>query len=399
MLRRSMTLPLRIVLVVVAAHALFLAAMAFQHGPVGAIRMMRDGDPDIGDFAHPPFRTLSASEHPYRFPRSELPYSPPPGVVERFGATDYFDLLRNNDTVAFIVVEQGTVVLEEYFQGHESDSLSQVFSVSKAITSILVGLAIDDGYLESVDQSIVSVVPELKRRGYQGVKLEDLLTMQSGSAYVEDSNPFGIHASFNFSNDLEHRILAVPMEGQPGRVWRYKSGDNALLGLVLSRALGAETVTQFADRRLWATLGMKHPGIWATDREHGGLERTWCCLALSAIDLAKIGKLYLDRGRWNGRQLIPERWVQSSTRPAIPVDRWPAPAREMGFLNYGYQWYVVDPREGDFSAFGKDGQFLYVNPQTETIVVRLGWSLGTLATSQWVELLQGLASRPSPKSQ
>jgi CubicO group peptidase (beta-lactamase class C family) len=290
------------------------------------------------------------------------------------------------------VIRQGEILYERYYQDHGPDQISQVFSVSKSVTSALVGAAIQDGLIESVDQPVTDFLPELAAQGWDQVSLGQLLSMTSGSDYVENDNPFGEHVIFNYTPDLEARILEQRMVDEPGSEWRYKSGDNALLGLILDRVVAPRSLTDYAQEKLWTPLGMEHDGRWSIDQAgEAGLERTWCCLAASARDLAKIGQLYLQDGVANGEQVIPPGWVAESTQPAFADALWGADYRAIGVRGYGYQWWLASQDEGDFFALGKDGQYLYVNPTTEVIIVRLGWSSGDLPLSAWLSLFQYIA--------
>lgn len=362
-------------------------------GPTTVFRIIRYGDTDIDDFSHYPGRELQPSDDPYRFDRKEQEVHIPVEALLPYGSEGRLArILEQNDSIAFLIIQGETILYERYFQGHTPSSLSQAFSMSKSFTSALIGMAIADGYVESVDQAITDFIPELKQHGFQEVKIEHLLTMTSGSSYVENDNPFGEHVILNYTTELEDRILGFEMATKPGEKWRYKSGDNALLALALDRALGEETIAAYAQRRVWTPLGMEHRGVWSIDHEGNGLEKTWCCLAAAAHDFAKLGRLYLNHGAWNGRQILPSDWVESSTSGRLPASIWPSEYRSVGWWNYGYQWWLASEEKGDYFALGKDGQILYLNPESDVIILRLGWSSGGLASSEWISMFQSIAA-------
>jgi CubicO group peptidase (beta-lactamase class C family) len=178
----------------------------------------------------------------------------------------------------------------------------------------------------------------------------------------------------------------------------YKSGENALLGLILERALKGKTITQYTQERLWTPLGMEYGGLWSLDREDG-LEKTWCCLSATARDLAKIGVLYREGGQWQGRAIVSKKWVDDSTRSGpYSAEQWQRTEYGAGFWNYGYQWWLVNEARGDFIARGKDGQFVYVDAAHGVVVVRLGYGLGerngkALATTDWLALFRAVADK------
>jgi CubicO group peptidase (beta-lactamase class C family) len=361
-------------------------------GPVTVFRIIRYGDTNIDDFSHYPGRDLRASDSTFQFTQSDEELDVPAAALLEYGSGgDLERILESNDSIAFLVIRGETIRYERYFQGHTSSSLSQAFSMSKSFTAALIGMAIDDGYIAGVDQPVVDLVPELAEAGFEGVKIHHLLTMMSGSSYIENDNPFGEHVILNYTPHLEQEILSFEMEDEPGAVFRYKSGDNALLALALDRALGAETITGYTQRRLWAPLGMTHDGVWTIDHQGDGLEKTWCCLAATARDFAKLGRLYLDHGNWNGHQVLSSDWVDRSTRGQIPEAAWPEAFESIGWWNYGYQWWLASEDEGDYFALGKDGQIMYIDPNRDLIVLRLGWSTGDLPASQWISLFQRIA--------
>lgn len=380
------------VLAFTAIFARWLMVAGWQGGADAVLRFVRHGTTTIEDFRHYPARHLAPSRSPFRF-AAAAEDRPVPEVVEiaAIGRRNLGEVLSASDTIAFVMVKHDAILLERYGEDHSAESLSQYFSVSKSITSVLVGAAVEDGIIRSVDQGIVDFVPEFAGRGFDRLTIAHLLTMTSGLAYVESDNPFGLHVPFNYTSDIERMMLAFRPGVEPGTQYRYKSGDVGLLSLVLSRALAPKTLTAYAQERLWEPLGMEHEGVWSLDRADG-LEKSWCCLAGSARDLARIGRLFLANGEWNGVRVLSSAWIERSVQEEGVDDAvWPADFAVAGFRNYGYLWWLLAKDEGDYLAQGKDGQFLYVNPARETIIVRLGRGTGELRTSQWVSLFRFLA--------
>ncbi len=386
------------VAIIVLACAAVFSSWFIVAGPSGGydavLRFIRHGSTTIDDFKHYPARYLSASLSPYRFP--ELPGGrrvPEVVEVKTDGPRRLEDVLSSSETIAFLIVKDDTIRFERYYNDHTAASLSQYFSVSKSITSALIGAAIDEGIISSVDQSVVDFVPELTSRGFDHVSIMHLLTMTSGIDYDEDDNPFGLHVPFNYTSDIERMMLNFRLRVEPGTEWRYKSGDTALLSLILSRALAPKTITAYAQERIWSPLGMEQPGVWSLDRDDG-LEEAWCCLAGTARDLAKLGRLYLLRGKWDGKRILSADWIERSVwSGAVDDALWPADFSAAGFQGYGYSWWILSRDEGDYLAQGKDGQFLYVNPTQRTIIVRLGRSTGDLRISQWVSVFRYLSHK------
>lgn len=377
-----------------AAILLVLAAWVLVAGPVTVARVIRFGDSQIDDFRHDPGRELAPAAEPWALHQSRLAL--PQDIALPGGGESLEAWLADHDTIAFLLLADDRLVSEHYFQGHSASSISQLFSVTKSVTSALVGAAIQDGLISSVEQPITDYVPELSERSFDRVTLHHLLTMTSGSAYRENDNPFGEHVILNYTPRLEGRILEFEMESDPGSEYRYKSGDNALLGLALARSLGAETISEYAQRRLWQPAGMEHAAEWTLDRAQDGLERTWCCLAASARDLARFGLLYANRGEGPRGQVLPAEWVARSTAPQVSAELWPEEYERAGWDGYGYQWWLASAEAGDYFALGKDGQYLYVNSMERVVIVRLGWSQGGLTSSQWLQVFREVSGALAP---
>lgn len=388
-----MNIILRILIGLLVTGLLIIAAWMVVAGPRTVLHVLRRGDTQIDDFLHEPYREMAPGPDPYAFASIPLQDGPSITVPVPSGSVTALDeLLQANETIAFLVLKRDRLVIERYYQGQTAGSRSQSFSMAKSFTSMLVGLAIQDGYFQSVDQPITDFIPELVGRGFEQVTLRHLLTMTSGSAYLENDNPFGIHVILNYTPELERRILTFRMADEPGTVWRYKSGDNALLGLALSRALAPKTITEYMQERVWAPLQMESAGLWSLDHPGDGLEKTWCCLAATPRDYLKLGRLFLQNGAWEGRQIVSPEWVHESTQVGgVQAAAWDEAYRRIGVWNYGYQWWLVSQEDGSYLANGKDGQYLYINPAEDTVILRLGWSTDNLPLSQWIILFNYLA--------
>ena len=368
---------------------LILAIWSVVAGPVTVYRVITRGDTTVYDYKRFPGRSLTPSPVPYRFDVDLQDGLLPETIhLDISGGKTFDDLLETSKTLAFLIIQDDVLVFEYYGNGHSESAISQIFSTSKSILSILVGTAIDDGLITSVKDPVTKYVPELAGAGFENVTIENLLNMQSNMDYFENDNPFGEHVIFNFTNHLEDEILGLRVLTKPDRQFRYKSGDNALLGLILDRTLGDKTITQYIQERLWNSLGMEHGGVWGVDRLDG-LERTWCCLSMSARDLAKFGQLYLQNGNWNGTHIVPPEWVETSTMfGAYTSNEWPSDMSKIGASNYKYQWWLLSGNDGNYSSWGKDGQFVYVNPQKGLVIVRLGETDGGLP---WFRIFQEIA--------
>ncbi|MBX3724762.1 MAG: serine hydrolase [Xanthomonadales bacterium] len=357
------------------------------------LRLMRHGTTTVDDFRHYPARPLRGAvdgRHDGRVAGADWqPRVLVPG--DDAGRRDLAGFLAENGTISLVVRRNGALRYEYLAPEASASTPSQWFSVSKSVLAVMVGAAIRDGILPGVDSRVVDHVPELAGRGLDGLSLRHLLTMTSGLAYVESDNPFELHVPFNYTSDIERMIVRFRPRGAPGEAFEYKSGDTALLGLVLSRALAPRTLSDYAQARLWSALPLSDDGVWSLDRDDG-LEKVWCCLAGSARDLARIGELYLDGGVAQGTRIVAADWIAASVgSAAVAPPMWPASSVAAGFRGYGYGWWLLSAERGDYLAQGKDGQFLYVDPSRAVVIARLGRSAAGLRASQWAALFRSLA--------
>lgn len=287
--------------------------------------------------------------------------------------------LNDNKTVAFLIIRNDTIQYEKYFRGYDKASIVPSFSMAKSVTSILIGCAIDEGLIKSVEEPITNYIPELSKNGFEKVTIKHLLQMTSGIKFNESYvNPFGDAASFYYGRDLRKQIGKMKLKSEPGKKFDYVSGNTQLLGLVLERSLKGKTITSYLQEKLWTPLGMEYDASWSIDRKEKGLEKTFCCLNARARDFAKLGRLYKNKGNWNGKQIISQNWVEASTK---------RDTTEGSAAFYQYQWWLPTPNE-DFMAEGILGQFIYVNPSKDLIIVRLGKNEGK---GNWWSLFTSLA--------
>ncbi len=288
----------------------------------------------------------------------------PKTIEDKNGKIQTFDeYLKESKTVAFIIIKNDTIQYEKYFKGYDQERIVPSFSMAKSVTSILIGCAINDGFIKSVNEPIIDYIPELKKRGFEKVTIKHLLQMTSGIKFTESYvNPFGDAASFYYGRNLRKQIAKMKLQAEPGTAFNYVSGNTQLLGLVLERSLKGKTVTQYLQEKIWTPLGMEYDASWSIDKKKNGLEKTFCCLNARARDFAKIGRLYKNKGNWNGKQIVSQKWVEESTKPEI---------KDGSVKQYQYQWWFPS-QNGDYMAVGILGQFIYVNPAKDLIIVRLG---------------------------
>lgn len=320
---------------------------------------------DITDHKIFPKRCISNDSVKFTFPNSLKPKSPKTITTSKDKKVEFDDFLKESNTVAFLIIKNDSIHYEKYFNKYDTSSIVASFSMAKSVTSILIGCAIDDGLIQSVNEPITNYLPNMGE-GFNKVTIEHLLQMTSGIKFNENYfNPFGHAASFYYGRKLHKEVRNLKMETEPGTEFMYASGNTQVLGLVLEKALKGKTISQYLQEKLWKPLQMEYSASWSIDKKKNGVEKTFCCLNARARDFAKIGRLYKNNGNYNDKQIVSKSWVEQSTK----VDTTNG---SEGYYQYG--WWKSKPN--DFVAIGILGQYIYVNPEKDIIIVRLGKDKG-----------------------
>ncbi len=378
---------------------LALALLSWLHAvyPLNYVyRVLAWQDASYDDYKKFPARLIGKSDRPYRFGRLEQEQAIA-AAFERHPKIDQFDqFLEATGTTAFMVVKDADILYERYFHGHARDSVQSSFSVAKSLLSILVGIALEEGRVESVDDPITRYLPELASRDprFAQITLKRLLTMRSGLKYSRAVNfPFVnadppktyYHPDLRSIALTESRIVE-----ESGARFRYNNYNALLVGLILERATGT-SVSAYFEEKVWRPIGAEYDASWSLDNR--GFEKMESGFNARAVDFAKIGRLFLKKGAWEGVALVSERWVEESTQlgsayePEAPVNprRW----------SYKYFWWGV-PKTGiddDFMAIGRFGQFIYISPKNNIVIVRNGPESREFSDPDWTELFHNAAAQ------
>lgn len=274
-------------------------------------------------------------------------------------------MLKELETIAVLVIQNDSLVYEQYDEGYNDSSWSGSFSMAKSITSLLIGAALKEGKIHSLQDPVGNYLPEFASGKKATVKIIDLLTMSSGTDWDESyANPLSVTTQAYYGSDIYKVATNVNVIHTPGTLHSYKSGDTQLLGLILEKATG-KSLSAYAAEKLWQPMGAEHPALWSTDHT-GGSEKAYCCFNSNARDFARFGKLMLDSGRWKGTEIITPEYYTASIKPCMIPDEGGQPCDY-----YGYQWWIV-PGQPVFYARGILGQYVIVIPDKKLIVVRLG---------------------------
>lgn len=272
----------------------------------------------------------------------------------------YMEAMR---TSGVLVLKDGKVVLERYGLGRKPQERWTSFSVAKSVTSTLVGAAIQDGYIKSLDEPVTTYIPQLKGGGYDGVTVRQLITMTSGVKWNEDyTDPNSDVAKVGFAvtepgvNPIVSYMKTLPRETAPGEKFVYKTGETDLAGILVSNAVG-KPLSQYLSEKIWGPFGMEQDAIWVDDV--AGHERGGCCMSMTLRDYARIGLFMLEGGKAGGKPVVPPDWVADATSVHV---KFPAGGNEMG---YGYFWWLYP---GAYAAEGIFGQQIFVYPKDKVVI-------------------------------
>jgi len=326
---------------------------------------------------------------------SALPHAQAEQVrLPDFRGEPFDAVMERSGTVALVIVKHGKVVLERYYNGYQRDSVITSFSVAKSFVSALVGIAIRDGHIASVDDQVTRYLPELVGADprFTRITIRNLLEMRSGIKFNEGYGlPLTDASKFYLTADLGTKANGLTIERAPDEQYHYSSGDTQLLGMIVQRATGTP-LPRYLQEQLWQPMGAAYDASWSIDSVEKAQPKAFCCINARALDFARFGQLYLNNGRFNDRQIVPAEWVRQSTQVrehagATAASRWNVEAaNSYAAAYYAWQWRRAPTFDGaselrikpgpDFYAQGHHGQFIYVAPVENMVIVRLGLRYG-----------------------
>lgn len=368
-------------LVLLFLIAIFSASLV--ESPAYVWRLFRYGESDINDYRIFPEREIENGTLFSNIPAESgnvpleisFPYN---GKMHRERLDE---LLARTGTHAFLILKDDVLVYEKYINSSR-DSINTSFSAAKSFISALIGAAISEGYISSVDEKVIKFIPEIIGRGLDKLTIRDLLMMNSGVQYRERSElPFyylllADDARTYYSTDMRKLALSVkPDQTNIGDAFHYNNFYPLLEGLILELATGMH-VAEFLQEHIWQPMGAEFPASWSLDSQSSGFEKMESGINARAIDFARFGLIFLHNGLWNGVQILPEAWVMESTQSLDMDERdWGA----MSFFPaiggyYKYHWWGFNNGDGtyDYYAHGKYDQIIYIAPRANIVIVRLG---------------------------
>ena len=273
-------------------------------------------------------------------------------------------------TVAFLINKNDSLWYENYYDGFDKDSKSNSFSMAKSVVSASLGKAIMEGKIKSLDQPVADFFPQFAIGKAARMTVGDLSSMASGLNWDESYySPFSITTRAYFDDDLNKVILGLSVMEEPGKHYRYLSGNTQLLAMVVEKATG-ESLANYVSDKFWKPMGAENEALWQTDHK-AGIVKAFCCIASNARDFGRFGKLYKQYGKWNGQQILDSAFVAKSITP-----------RFSDSPEYGYGWWLSNYKGKKIGYMrGHLGQYVIVIPEDELIIVRLGHQKGFQSTT------------------
>ena len=262
------------------------------------------------------------------------------------------DLCASHEVRELIIIKNDTILFN-YKNNEQSNELHSSYSMSKSVVSCLIGMAIDDGFLENEDQYVKAYLPELiQNKNSAALTIKHLLDHTSG---IQSS--LAMDGRMYYGKDIQKEIKKVRFKCAPGERQEYLNVNTQILGLILSKAVG-KSISEYAKERLWHPIGISNEIRWSTDKK--GVEKAFCCISASTLDYAKFGRLYLKGGLWDDKRILSEYWFNQSIR---------RDTSDGSSFNFNYSWHIGLKKYGDFMAIGLYKQHLYIYPEKGIIIV------------------------------
>jgi CubicO group peptidase (beta-lactamase class C family) len=292
------------------------------------------------------------------------------------------DFLEKSATNALLAIKDGRIVYEIYRNGSDDTTRFISFSMAKSVLATLIGIAVSEGKIKSIEDKVTAYLPEMKDSGYADASIRDLLLMRSGVDWLEIYE-FGSDTQLTRVHDnslvaykyrwCDYAANESKSAGKPGEKFNYSTLDASVLGCILERAVGT-TGSRYMSEKIWKPAGMEHDGYWIMDGPPSvGREFFGAGFNATLRDYGRFGLLMLNKGMANGKQVVPADWVKESTVP----EEGNEPLAEGEALGYQYQWWTI-PSSDAYLAIGLHNQFIYIDPKNNTVIVKLSYTPGPL---------------------
>lgn len=358
----------------ITSGILLLVALAFLFMPVYVREALIYWYPDISDTYIFPSHTVEKADSCWDWAKAPV-YNDYQMTTEENAYLDKFG------TVSFLVIQNDSILYEEYRDGWTPETLSNIFSATKSIVGLLIGIAHEEGHIESLDDKVSKYLPEFNTGGRDKITVRNLLTMSSGLDWDEAYTAlFSKTTEAYYGDNIRALALGLDAVEEPGKRFAYKSGDTQVLAFLLEAAINKPspageknakdvTISDYAQQKLWQPMQACNNALWNLDKKDGD-EKSYCCFNTTARDVARFARLMLHEGNWNGKQLVDSAYMREATSPASYLENQFGD----GALDYyGFQIWIVDYNGKRFPYFrGLGGQYIFAIPEKNAIVVRLG---------------------------
>lgn len=292
---------------------------------------------------------------------------------EKYGKCQTLDdYIKNSNAIAFTIIRNDTILFEKYSKGYTNQNKYASFSTIKSLAIMpLIGIAIDEGFIKSVDDPITNYFPELKqKRKFEKVTIRHILNMNSGIAeFPSPEFPLSPQLRYYYGSHLEDEPKRLRIESKPEQIYRYSPASSSqLLGFLIERTTGKK-LDDYFNQKIWSKIGPEHDAYWAKDREGGNI-KAFCCFYANNMDYARLAKLYLNNGNWNGEQIVPSKWMEEIFSSVDKKSyRYWLLSGQKGHDYYSMHWYVGTKDYKVFKASGFHGQLIYLFPEQNTLFV------------------------------
>jgi CubicO group peptidase (beta-lactamase class C family) len=319
------------------------------------------GGPDVDDYKIFYNRVIEAGKH--------IPWRKHSNYNKFVIPKKRRDIIESYNPIAALVIQNEKIIYEEYWDGYTKDSVSNSFSAAKSIVSLLIGIALDEGKIASLDQKIGDFIKAYSTGSKSELTIRQVLTMSSGLNWKETYvTPFSTTAKAYYGSDLDSLISGLDVVEKPGVEFEYLSGNTQLLAMVVQAATGKH-ISDFTSEKIWKHIGAQHDALWNLDGKNG-MEKAYCCFNTNVRDFARFGQLILNKGKWNGKRIISKKYVKEATSPKKYLkDKLTGDTVDF----YGFQWWIITYNGMQIPYMrGILGQYIFVIPDKNAVVVRLG---------------------------
>ena len=351
--------------------------------------------PDVYDYKKLPSRTIKNEvndKFQFRVADGFNINSIVPLTVNKRTVDNLDTFLEGSGTTAFIIIRNDTILYEKYFNGHDHNTYCKAFSASKVFLSALIGIAIEEGFIKSVNDPVMNYIPEIRDKRFAKLTINDCLALTAG---IKSNNkqifPWHDKVRIYYTRNLRKLAAGINYGKEPGKEFSAEEFSPVLLGLVIEKATG-QTISKYLEEKIWKPLGMEKSALWVTDRKDG-FEAANSGLTGLPVDFARFGRLYANRGFWNGKSIIPEAWVNASTSPDTSSISFYKKIEYYGGRDvyFNSMWWGLRGNDSDYeySASGHFGQRISISPSKNAVIVRFGSKEGKVDwTSFMMELIE-----------